>query len=159
MPRPNPGPFEPIVYVIQTPAFFRVVGIGGLTLFSIIFLGKAAGHGAGAFILGFALLAALWAESTMTVCRRCRHFGTWHCAGQGMITARLFTPLPPGLGQGRMMLHFGLLAAYLLYGLFWVWHGVVTGIVFTLWVPLFVLSAIPPGGFSWKSATRSSQAA
>ena len=62
MPRRNPGPFEPIVYIIRTPAFFRIVGIGGLLLFTIVFLGKAAAHSAGAFIFGLALLAALWSE-------------------------------------------------------------------------------------------------
>ena len=159
MPRRNPGPFEPILYIVQTPAFFRIVGIGGLVLFTIIFLGKAAAHRAGACIFGLALLAALWTESTLTVCRRCRHFGTWHCAGQGMIAARLFTPLPPGIGQPRVMLHFGLVAIYLIYGLFWMWHGIATGILFTLWAVLFVMSAIPADGFSWKTAPRSSRAA
>ena len=159
MPRRNPGPFEPIRYLIQTPAFFRVVGIGGLVLFTMVFLGKAAAHSAGAFICGLAILAALWLESTLTVCRRCRHFGTWHCAGQAIIAARLFKPLPSGLGQPRMMLHFGLVALYLIYGLFWMWHGVATGILFTIWAALFVMSAIPADGFSWKSAPRSSQAA
>jgi hypothetical protein len=159
MPRKNPGPFEPIIYIIQTPAFFRVVGIGGLILFTIVFLGKAAAHSAGAFILGLALLAALWIESTLTVCRRCRHFGTWHCVGQAMIAARLFKPMPRGVELPRVMLHFGLAAIYLIYGLYWMWHGIAAGIIFTLWAALFVMSAIPPDGFSWKSAARSSQAA
>lgn len=159
MQRRNPGPFEPFRYLIQTPAFFRVVGIGGLFLFTIIFLGKAAAHSAGAFIGGLAILAALWLESTTTVCRRCRHFDTWHCAGQGIVAARLFGPLPPGLGQPRVMVHFALVAFYLIYGLFWMWHGVATGILFTLWAALFVLSAIPAEGFSWRSAPHSSQAA
>jgi hypothetical protein len=159
MTRRNPGPFEPIIYIIQTAAFFRIVDIGGLVLFTIVFLGKAAAQSAGAFIFGLALLAALWIESTLTVCRRCRHFRTWHCAGQAMIAARLVTPRPPGIALPRVMLHFVLAAVYLLYGLFWMWHGIATGILFTLWAVLFVMSAIPPDGFSWKSATRSSQAA
>jgi hypothetical protein len=33
------------------------------------------------------------------------------------------------------------------------------GIVFTLWAALFVISAVPANGFSWKSTPRSSQAA
>ena len=159
MPPRNPGPFEPIRYVLQTPAFFRVVGLGGLLLFTLVFLGKAAAHSAGAFLGGLALLAVVWLESTLTACRRCRHFGTWHCGGQAIVAARLFTPLPPGLGQPRVMLHFALLALFLLYGLFWIWHGVATGILFTLWAALLVISAIPAAGFSWKSAPRSSQAA
>ncbi len=159
MSRKNPGPFEPILYVIQTPAFFRIVGIGGLVLFTLIFLGKAASHSAGAFIFGLALLATLWIESTMTACRRCRHFGTWHCASQGMIAACLFKPRASGIGSSRVMLHFGLVGIFLVYGLFWMWHGVMAGIVFTLWAALFVISAVPANGFSWKSAPRSSQAA
>jgi hypothetical protein len=159
MQRKNPGPFEPIIYVIQTPAFFRIVGIGGLVLFTLIFLGKAASHSAGAFLVGLGLLAALWIESSTTVCRRCRHFGTWHCAGQARIVARLFTPVPPGIGQMRATLHFGLFALYLLYGLFWMWHGVGSGLLFTLWAALFVISTIPRDGFSWRSAPRSTQAA
>jgi hypothetical protein len=57
------------------------------------------------------------------------------------------------------MLHFGLAAIYLIYGLFWMWHGNAPGILFTMWAALFVMSAIPPDGFSWKSAPPSSQAA
>lgn len=157
MQRRNPGPFEPIIYVIRTPAFFRIVGVGGLVLFTIVFLCKAAVQSAGAFAIGIALLAALWIESSLTICRRCRHFGTWHCGGQAKIVARLFTPLPPGIGQPRAILHFGLIAVYLIYGLFWMWHGIANGILFTLWAALFVMSAIPSDGFSWKPAPRSSQ--
>jgi hypothetical protein len=36
MSRRNPGPFEPIVYIIHTPAFFRIVGIGGLLHFGLV---------------------------------------------------------------------------------------------------------------------------
>jgi hypothetical protein len=159
MQRRNPGPFEPILYMIQTPSFFRIVGIGGLLLFTVVALGKAAAHSAGAFILGLALLAALWMESTLTVCRRCRHFGTWHCGGQAIIAARFFNARPPGLGVSRVTLHFGLLALFLLYGLFWMWHGIAAGILFTLWAAVFLFSAIPAQGFSWRSAPPSSAAA
>jgi len=159
MSRRNPGPFEPIIYVIQTPAFFRIVGIGGLVVFTIVFLAEAATHSAGAFALGVALLAAMWMESSLVVCRRCRYFGTWHCGGQAKIVERLFKPLPPGISGPRAKLHFGLLAFYLAYGLFWTWHAVATGILFSLWAALFVMSAIPADGFSWKAPSRPSQAA
>lgn len=159
MPRRNPGPFEPIIYLIQTPAFFRIVGIGGLVLFTIVFLAKAAAHSAGAVVIGVALLAVLWIESSLVVCRRCRHFGTWHCGGQAKLVERFFTPQPSGIGERRAKLHFGLLSLYLIYGLFWTWHGVATGILFTLWAALFVMSAIPAAGFSWKAPSRPSQAA
>ena len=159
MPRRNPGPFEPIIYLIQTPAFFRIIGIGGLVVFTIVFLGRAAAHSVGAFAIGLGLLAAVWLESSLTVCRRCRHFGTWHCGGQAKIVERWFTPLPAGLGETRALLHFGLLTLYLIYGLFWMWHGVASGILFTLWAALLVISAIPANGFSWRAASRPSQAA
>ena len=48
--RRNPGPFEPFIYLLQTPAMFRVVGLGGLILFSIFALSIASGHSAGAAI-------------------------------------------------------------------------------------------------------------
>ncbi len=159
MPSRNPGPFEPIIYLIQTPAFFRIVGVGGLVMFTIVFLVKAAAHSFGAFTIGFGLFATMWIESSLTVCRRCRHFGTWHCGGQAKIVARLFTPLPSGINESRAMLHLGLLALYLIYGLYWTWHGVATGILFTLWAVLFVISAIPVNGFSWKAVSRPSHAA
>jgi hypothetical protein len=159
MQRRNPGPFEPIIYVIQTPAFFRIVGIGGLILFTLVFLAKAAHHSAGGFVVGVLLLVALWTESSLTVCRRCRHFGTWHCGGQAKLVARLFTPSQSGIGQTRAMVHFALIAAYLLYGLFWTWHGIASGIIFTIWAALFIISTIPPDGFSWRSASRTTQAA
>jgi hypothetical protein len=76
-----------------------------------------------------------------------------------MLAARLFTPLLHGIGQPRAMIHFGLLAIYFIDGLFWMWHGIASGIIFTFWAALFVMSAIPADGFSWKSASRSSQAA
>lgn len=159
MPRRNPGPFEPIRYIIQTPGFFRVFGIGGLVLLTIVALVRAAAHGAGSVLLGLVLLGGLWAESTFTVCRRCRHFGTWHCAGQGMITARLVGKAAPGISEARATLHFVLVGLYLAYGLFWAWHGIATGVIFTIWAPLFLLSAIPAGGFSWRTARQPSQAA
>jgi hypothetical protein len=59
MPRKNPGPFEPVLYVIHTQVFFRVIGVGGPVLFTLVFLTKAAEHSAGAFVFGLALLAAL----------------------------------------------------------------------------------------------------
>ncbi len=159
MQRRNPGPFEPVLYLAQTPAFFRIVGVGGLVLFTIVFLAKAADHSSGAFVIGVLLLVALWIESSLTVCRRCRHFGTWHCGGQAKLVARLFTPMRSGIGQARAMVHFGLCAAYLLYGLFWVWHGIASGIIFTIWAALFVFSAIPADGFSWRSDPGATQAA
>ncbi len=159
MPRPNPGPFEPIVYVIQTPAFFRIIGMGGLALFTIAALRRAAAHGGFGLPLGLILLAALWGEASVNVCRRCRHFDTWHCLGQAKLVARIFSPLPPGLDAGRTLLHFSLAGLYLAYLFFWMWHTAIAGIFITLWTPLFLLSAIPPGGFSWRAAGRPSKAA
>ena len=76
-----------------------------------------------------------------------------------MIAARLFGRVAPGVGQPRVWLHFGLIAIYLAYGLFWMWHGIATGMLFTLWAGLFVMSLNPADGFSWRFAARSMQAA
>lgn len=151
MPRLNPGPFEPIVYVIQTPAFFRIVGLGGFALFTIAALWRAAEHGVAGLLLGLILLAALWLEASVNVCRRCRHYGEWHCLGQGKLVARIFSPLPAGLASWRATSHFMLTSLYLVYLFFWMWHSAFAGVLVTLWIPLFVLSAIPPGGFSWRA--------
>jgi hypothetical protein len=159
MARPNPGPFEPIVYVIQTPAFFRVVGLGGFVLFTIASVRRAASDGAAGVILGLILLAALWAEASVNVCRRCRFYDTWHCLGQAKLVARFFAPVSSGLDAGRVTLHFAVVGLYLAWMFFWMWHSVFAGILVTIWIPLFLLSATPPGGFSWRATGRPSKAA
>ena len=35
MSRINPGPFEPLIYFVQTRPFYRLVGLGGFALFTI----------------------------------------------------------------------------------------------------------------------------
>ena len=44
-----------------------------------------------------------------------------------------------------------MLGVYLVYGLFWLWHVPVLGFLFTLWVPLLLISADVPNGFSWRA--------
>jgi hypothetical protein len=150
MARLNPGPFEPVVYVLQTPLAFRVLGVGGLALFTLSFLTIAARHGAGYAMVGLVLLGAFWFESSITVCRRCRFYGTWHCGGQGMLVAKLFAARPRGIPDARLYLHAALVIGLVMYGLFWIWHSPMLGTLFTLWLPLAVLSAIAPNGFSWR---------
>lgn len=159
MPRLNPGPFEPFVYLAQTPGAFRLVGIGGFALFTALALRAAASHSALALLVGLLLFAAMWLESSLAACRRCRHYGSWHCLGQGMLVSKLFGRAAPGLSDGRVALHFAILGAFLLYGLFWLWHSLALGIVFTLWLPVAALSALPPGGFSWRKRAPISKAA
>jgi hypothetical protein len=151
MPRANPGPFEPIIYLIQSPGFYRVVGLGGFALFTIVALAIAAAHGFGNLLAGLILFAANWYDMSYSICRRCRFYGTWHCAGQGMLVARMFSPLSDTIGERRMRLHFLLTAIFLVYGLYWVWHSPTLGILFTLWLPIAGLSATRPGGFSWRA--------
>ena len=159
MQRFNPGPFEPLVYFLQKPISFRIIGVGGFALFTILALGKAAAHGAGSLRFGLALLGALWLESSLSVCRRCRFYGTWHCLGQGMLVSKLFAARPPGVTESQLRAHLGLVAAFLLYGLFWLWHSPILGLLFTLWVPLALISALPPGReFSWREPARTVQA-
>lgn len=150
MQRLNPGPFEPLVYLIQSPGFFRAIGLGGFALFTILSLAIAATHGFIYFAIGLILFLANWYDQSISICRRCRFYGTWHCLGQGMLVSRMFARLDPPIGDSRMRLHFALTALFLLYGLFWLWHSVLLGILFTIWLPIAALSAMHPGGFSWR---------
>src|SRR3984957_14460676 len=132
--RLNPGPFEPFVYLLQTPLVFRVVGLGGFVLFSILALAIAGEHSAGAALLGLMLMGALWYETSTNICRRCRFYGTWHCLGQGMAVSKLFSRIDSGVGDSGALLHVLLQVAFFLYGLFWMWHSPQLGFIFTLWI-------------------------
>ncbi len=149
--RPNPGPFEPFIYLLQTPISFRIFGVGGFALFTIFALSRAATHSASALALGLALLGALWIESTVNICRRCRFYGTLHCLGQGMLTARLLPRIDRAVSEPGVMLHAALVAVYIVYGLFWLWHSRLLGFAFTLWLPVAFISATTPAGFSWRA--------
>ncbi len=151
MARLNPGPFEPFVYVVQSPGFFRAFGLCGFALFTILSLAIAAAHGLGYFALGLILFLANWYDLSVSMCRRCRFYGTWHCMGQGMLASRMLTRLENPLGDARMWMHFALTALFLIYGLFWLWHSIALGILFTLWLPIAALSGMSPGGFSWRA--------
>jgi hypothetical protein len=151
MRRINPGVFEPLVYLVQKPQSFRVVGLGGLALFSVLMLSEAFGHGAGYGLLGLLLLGALWLETSLTACRRCRHYGTMHCLGQGMLVSKIFPRVATGASDFQYQAHLAMLGIYLLYGLFWLWHVPALGFIFTLWVPLLLISADAPNGFSWRA--------
>jgi hypothetical protein len=151
MRRLNPGVFEPLVYLVQKPQSFRVVGLGGLLLFSVLMLLQAFSRGIGFGLIGLLLLALLSVETSLTACRRCRHYGTWHCLGQGMLASRMFPRVSPGAEEWQYQAHLFLLAVYLIYGLFWLWHRPGLGLIFTLWVPLFLVSAEAPNGFSWRA--------
>src|SRR5258708_39896637 len=117
--RLNPGPFEPFVYLLQTPAVFRVVGLGGFVLFSIIALSIAGEHSAGAAIFGLVLMSALWYEASTNICRRCRFYGSWHCLGQGVLVSRLFSRIGDRLGEAGTIFARAPLVAFFPYGLFW----------------------------------------
>jgi hypothetical protein len=151
--RINPGPFEPFIYFAQTRPFYRLVGVGGFALFTILALREAVLHGALPFLLLAGLFAANWLDMSLTMCRRCRRYATWHCGGQAIIVSKLFAPRPPGVSGARMTLHLMLTAAFLLYALFWLWHSIALGVIFTLWLPLAAVSAIAPGGFSWRKSS------
>src|SRR5271168_3374376 len=128
MARHNPGPFEPVVYLIQSPKFFRIVGMGGFALFTFLSLAIAAVHGAGYFLIGLLLFAANWFDLSVGMCRRCRHYATWHCGGQAIIVSRLFARSPTTIDDSRMRAHFILTALFILYGLFWLWHSALLGL-------------------------------
>jgi hypothetical protein len=137
--------------MLQTPLVFRVVGLGGFVLFSILALSIAGEHGAGAAIFGLVLMGALWYEASTNICRRCRFYATWHCLGQGMLVSRMFSRIDDRLGESGTMLHGALLAAFFTYGLFWLWHAAMLGFIFTLWIPIALITATAPAGFSWRA--------
>jgi hypothetical protein len=150
--RSNPGPFEPLIYLLQTPTIFRVVGIGGLAMFSILaFSISAADSGLGAVVLGLILLGALWYEASASICRRCRFYGTWHCAGQGMLVSRMFPRIEGGVSEPGVMLHGALAAAYLAWAMVWLWHSPMLGMLYTLWLPVAFISTTTPQGYSWRA--------
>ena len=149
----NPGPFEPVVYLLQKPVMFRAIGIGGLLLFTILAFSIAISHGGtGALMLGLILLGALWLETSTNICRRCRFYGTWHCLGQGMAVSKLFSRIDAGVSDSGALLHVLLQVAFFLYGLFWMWHSPLLGFIFTLWIPIALITATSPAGFSWRAA-------
>ncbi|HYL60256.1 MAG TPA: hypothetical protein VEU51_15415 [Candidatus Acidoferrales bacterium] len=148
----NPGPFEPFLYLLQTPLMFRVVGLGGLMLFTVLAIMIAGERGGVApAMLGVVLVGALWYEASISICRRCRFYGTWHCLGQGMLVSKLYSRIETGVGEAGAMLHAALLAAFLVYGLFWIWHLPMLGFIFTLWIPVALVTATSPAGFSWRA--------
>jgi hypothetical protein len=149
--RINPGPFEPLIYLLQRPTSFRVLGLGGFAIFTILAFSRAAVQGPAALALGIVLLGGLWIESTANICRRCRFYGTWHCLGQGMLAARIFPRIDRGVSESGVVLHASLAAAFVIYGLFWLWHSPLLGIAFTIWLPLAFISATTPSGFSWRA--------
>lgn len=158
--RINPGPFEPFIYFVQTRAFYRLVAVGGFVLFTIFALREAAlSGGAVPFFVLAGLFVANWLDMSLAMCRRCRHYATWHCGGQAVLVSKLFAQRTPGVSNARVTLHLILTAALLLYGLFWLWHSIALGVIFTLWAPLAAVSVIAPGGFSWRKAAPVSEAA
>ncbi|WP_331584198.1 hypothetical protein [Candidatus Binatus sp.] len=65
--------------------------------------------------------------------------------------SKLFSRIDERLGESGTMLHGVLLAAYFTYGLFWLWHEPMLGFIFTLWVPIALITATAPAGFSWRA--------
>ncbi|HUY26082.1 MAG TPA: hypothetical protein VMV27_01570 [Candidatus Binataceae bacterium] len=124
--RINPGPFEPIVYFLETPAGFRIIAVGGFILFTVLFVWIAAAHGASFVIFALILLSA-------------------------MIAARMLARAGGGMGKSASTRAAALAAIYILYGLFWMWHRPALGLVFTLWAPLALISAASPAGLAWRS--------
>lgn len=117
--RINPGPFEPFVYLLQTPASFRVLGVGGLVVFTILFFLIAWPHGASYVIVGLVLLVA-------------------------MLATRTLGRTGKDIGASNTTLDAVLAAIFVFYGLIWMWHRPALGFVFTLWAPLAFLSTTSP---------------
>ena len=69
-----------------------------------------------------------------------------------MAVSKLFRRIDAGVGDSGAMLHVLLQVAFFLYGLFWMWHSPLLGFIFTLWIPIALITATSPAGFSWRAA-------
>jgi hypothetical protein len=68
-----------------------------------------------------------------------------------MVVPKIFPRVDTGASEFQYQAHLAMLGAYLLYGLFWLWHVPALGLIFTLWVPLLLISAEARNGFSWRA--------
>lgn len=125
--------------LITTPLYLSV---GVVSLYQL---------GVGYLVAYLALGALWWLESSLTVCRRCQHFDTWHCGGQAKIVARLFQRRRDRIGRGRLFAHLLfdtlMLLGPLVSGA--LVFGVAAAVPCALWVVFSAVSAMPRGGFSY----------
>jgi hypothetical protein len=68
-----------------------------------------------------------------------------------MLVSRLFSRIDERLSESGTILHGALVAAFFAYGLFWLWHEPALGLIFTLWLPIALITATAPAGFSWRA--------
>jgi hypothetical protein len=107
-------------------------------------------------LLGWgAVLLGWWFEASLTVCRRCRHYGTWHCAGQGMIVSKVFSKRPAGLPLWRVVAHFAADAVAFFYPQYWLVTQLGWGYALASWLYLvfLVVAATPRKGASYAKAS------
>ena len=94
---------------------------------------------------------AWWVEASLTVCRRCKHYGTWHCAGQGMLVSKLFSRRPAGLPRWRIVAHFVLDAIAFLFPQYWIITrlGGWVSLLSMLFLVFMIVASVPRKGASY----------
>lgn len=92
-----------------------------------------------------------WLEAGLTVCVRCKHYGTWHCAGQGMLVSKVFSRRPPGLPRWRIVAHFVTDAIAFFFPQYWIVTRLGWGIAALTWLYLvfMIVASVPKNGPSY----------
>jgi hypothetical protein len=99
-----------------------------------------------------AILAVWWFEAASTVCVRCRHYGTWHCAGMGMLVSKVMRRRPPGVPRWRVIFHFSVDAVAFFFPIPWIyWRFGAAGVALALaYLVFIVVASVPKSGPSYQ---------
>jgi hypothetical protein len=156
----NPGPFEPFIYFVQTRPFYRLVALGGFVLFTTLALREAALNGGAVpcFVLAGPVRGQLARYEPRDV-PPVPALPDLALRGTGGFGLQALRPQAAGRERRARDASSDTHRRLPFYGLFWLWHSIALGVIFTPWVPLAAVSAVAPGGFSWRKAAPVSEAA
>lgn len=104
-------------------------------------------------LLVWAVIGGIWwLEASLTVCRRCKHYGTWHCAGQGMLVSKVFSKKPAGLPKWRIVAHFVTDAVAFFFPQYWIITQLGLGVAALTWAFLIfmIVASVPRSGASYS---------
>lgn len=134
------------------PKTFRLL-LSSFPLYAIIAVISLWERGIFPLLAWVGIIVAWWFEASLTVCRRCRHYGTWHCAGQGMLVSKVFSRRPPGLPRWRIVAHFLADAVVFFFPQPWIYWRFGLGVCAATWayLLLLVVAAFPREGASYNS--------
>jgi hypothetical protein len=104
-----------------------------------------------AWLVAWAIFGvAWWFEASLTVCRRCRHYGTWHCMGQGMLVSRLFRRRTDTISRLTLARHALLDLVFFAVPVYGFWRFRPEAAVLAMaWIAIAAVSAWPKGGISY----------